>query len=218
MSTVNPDERERGIALRLRPAVFAAAIAVQFLAPGAALLVVLGLLVPDPGLILVYVLAWVVIGLAAMWVPSSRSTYLLAAFVLAYVAGLFVVITLSTPPSDDGFAWFVLIAIAGPYAVAVLMVVLHMMRESATRRTQQIGVDTTATVISAPVSGMVNYVTRQRLTLKFTDQQGVERYLRVGKTGGGWSAGDTIPIRYDPSRPGYRRGIIVDGRGPTLFA
>ena len=71
--------------------------------------------------------------------------------------------------------------------------------------------------MSAPVSGMVNYVQRQRLTLRFTDQEGVERYFRIGKTGGGWSRGDTIPIRYDPTRPWYRRAIIVDGGAPSLF-
>ena len=91
------------------------------------------------------------------------------------------------------------------------------MREAAIRRTLEVGVDTTATVMSAPVTGMVNYVTRQRLTLKFTDQQGVERFIRVGRTGGGYSAGDTVPIRYDPTRPWSKRGIIVDGSGPTLF-
>ena len=70
----------------------------------------------------------------------------------------------------------------------------------------------------APVTGMVNYVTRQRLTLKFTDQQGVERYVRVGRTGGGYAPGDQVPIRYDPTRPWSKRGILVEGSGPTLFS
>ena len=214
MSTINPDERERGIALRVKPVVMVLAVAVQFLAPALWLLDALGIVKADPGFIIVYVLAWVAIGLAAMWVPTSRSTYVLAAFTLSYVAGLFVVIALGSPP-DLGILGVLFIAV--PYAVAILVLVLHYVRQTAARRTQEIGVDTIGTVISAPVTGMVNYVTRQRLTIKFTDQQGVERYLRVGKTGGGWSVGDTIPIRYDPTRPGYRRGIIVDGQGPTLF-
>ena len=217
MSTINPDERVRSAALRIRPVALTLAVVVQFLAPVMALLTFLGLAHPDPGLILVYVFAWTLIGLAALWVPSNRSPYLLAAYVLSYVAGLFVVIVLSTPSGEGGWDVATTVLILAPYAVAVLVVVLYLLREAAMRRTREVGVDTTATVISAGVTGMVNYVQRQRLTLKFTDQQGVDRYLRVGRTGGGWSAGDTMPIRYDPTRPGYKRGIIVDGMGPTLF-
>ena len=214
MSTTNPDEREGRIGLMFRPIVFTLAVAIQFLAPGLWLAAQLGIVEPDPGFIILYVFPWVIIGLAAMWVPSSRNTYILAAFMLSYVAGLFLVISLSQP---DDLGWFAILGIAVPYAVAILLVVLYFVRDNAIKRTQQIGVDTTATVMSAPVSGMVNYVQRQRLTLKFTDQEGVDRYFRIGKTGGGWSRGDTIPIRYDPTRPWYKRGIIVDGKGPTLF-
>jgi hypothetical protein len=131
------------------------------------------------------------------------------------VAGLFLVIEFSTPGGMGVVG--LLLPIAG-YAVAALVLVFAGLREAAMRRTRQIGVDTVATVMSAPVTGMVNYVTRQRLTLKFTDQQGVERFFRVGRTGGGYSTGDTVPIRYDPTRPWSKRGILVEGSGPTLFA
>src|SRR6187549_3501157 len=97
MSTINPDERERGIALTVKPVVMVLAVAVQFLAPALWLLDTLGIVQADPGFIIVYVLAWVAIGLAAMWVPTSRNTYVLAAFILSYVAGLFVVIALGSP-------------------------------------------------------------------------------------------------------------------------
>ena len=214
MSTVNPDERDRSILLRIRPVVLVAAVLVQFLAPAIALLVWLGIAPHDFGYILLYVLIWCVVGLAALWVPSQRSPYLLAAFMLAYVGGLFWVIGLGDPSEFDAFT---LLMMPAAYAVAVLLVVLYLVREAAIRRTVALGVDTTATVMSAPVTGMVNYVTRQRLTLKFTDREGVERFVRVGRTGGGYSEGDTVPIRYDPTRPWSRRGIIVEGSGPTLF-
>jgi hypothetical protein len=215
MSTTNPDERERSVAQRIRPVVFVAAILVQFLAPALVLLAVAGLIPRDPGLILLYVGIWVPVALVAMFVAVNRSTYLLAAMGLSYVAGLFLVIAASTPGDMGGLG--ILVPVVG-YAVAALVLVLFVLREAAMRRTRQIGVDTLATVISAPVTGMVNYVTRQRLTLRFTDQQGVERFFRVGRTGGGYSTGDTIPIRYDPSRPWSKRGILVEGSGPTLFA
>ena len=214
MSTTNPDEREGRLGMRVRPYVFALAILVQFLGPALVLLAVSGVIFRDPGLIIIYVPIWVVIGLAAMYVPSSRNTYLLAAMTLSYIAGLFLVIQATTPGGMG------LVGILFPgvgYALAVLLVVFYFVRQAAIRRTQEVGVDTVATVVSAPVTGMVNYVTRQRLTLKFTDQQGVERFFRVGRTGGGYSTGDEIPIRYDPSRPWSKRAILVEGSGPTLF-
>jgi hypothetical protein len=214
MSTTNPDERDGRIGLTLRPLVFGLAIAVQFLGPAIWLFDALGIVEADPGFILVYVFPWVAIGLAAMWVPSRRSTHILAAFILSYVAGLFLVIAVSQP-DDLGFLGTAFVGV--PYAVAVLLIVLFVLGEEAMRRTRETGVDTLATVISAPVSGMVNYVQRQRLTLKFTDQQGVDRFFRVGRTGGGWSAGDTIPIRYDPARPWSKRAILIDGGAPSLF-
>lgn len=209
MSTTNPDEREGRLGMRTRPAVL-----VQFLAPGLALAAGLRLLRPDGCLIAIYVLVWSVVGLAALWVPSSRNSYLLAAFMLAYVGGLFVVIQL-VQPVRLGLVDILFIAV--PYAIAVVLLALYFGREAAMRRTREIGVDTVATVMSAPITGMVNYVLRQRLTLRFTDQQGVDRYLRVGRTGGRYSEGDTVPIRYDPTRPWSKRGIIVDGSGPSLF-
>lgn len=177
---------------------------------------VLGLLPADGGLIVLYVLAWCIAGLGAMFtVPGARNTYLIAAFMLFYVGGLFAVIAMSVP--EDDFDAFNVFGIGGPYLVGITVLVFYRLRESAIRRTQQIGVDTIATVVSAPITGMVNYVTRQRLTLKFTDQQGVERFVRVGRTGGGYSPGDQVPIRYDPTRPWSKRGILVEGSGPTLF-
>lgn len=215
MSTTNPDERERGIALRIRPVVLVAAILVQFLAPALVLLALGGLIPRDPGLIILHVGIWVPVALAALMVSINRSPYLLAAMGLSYMAGLFLVIDVSTPGGMSVLG--VLFPVVG-YAAAVLVLVFFGLREAAMQRTRQIGVDTVATVMSAPVTGRVNYVARQRLTLRFVDQQGVERFFRVGRTGGGYSTGDTIPIRYDPSRPWSTRAILVDGSGPSLFA
>jgi hypothetical protein len=216
MSTVNPDERGAQIARVVRPVFLVLALLVQFLAPGMFVLWLLGLLPADGGLILIYVLLWCVAGLGALYsLPGARNTYLIAAFSLFYIGGLFAVIAMSVPEDDfDGFNAF---GIAGPYLVGITVLVFYSLRDSAMKRTRELGVDTMATVVSAPITGMVNYVTRQRLTLKFTDQQGVERFVRVGRTGGGYAPGDQVPIRYDPTRPWSKRGILVEGSGPTLF-
>lgn len=214
MSTTNPDERERGILLLIRPAALTAAVLVQGLAPLIALLVALGVVSADFVWVLVYVLVWLVVGLAAFFVPTRRSPYLLAAGGLSYIGGLIWVIGAADPSEWDAFT---LLVAPGAYLVAITLVVLYLLREAAIRRTRRLGVDTVATVVSSPVSGMVNYVTRQRLTLRFVDQEGVERFFRVGRTGGGYSEGDQVPIRYDPTRPWSRRGILVEGSGPTLF-
>lgn len=209
MSTINPDERGRRIGIAVRPAVVVAAILVQFFAPVTLLLWALGLLtVPASGfLIAAYVAVWCVVGLAMLAVLNRRDPYLFAAVILTYVAGLFVVIRLVDPSSDLGLLSWLLIAI--PYLIAGVLVVLSVLRRSAVRTTQERGVDTVATVVSAPVDGMVNYVQHQRLTLRFTDQQGVERYLRIGRTGGHYRVGDTLPLRYDPLQPSSKRAIIV---------
>lgn len=211
MSTTNPDERERSFALRVRPVVFTAAILVQFLAPALVLLALAGVIPRDPGLIMLHVGIWVPVALAALFVSINRSTYLLAAMGLSYVAGLFLVIGVSTP-GDMGVVG-ILFPVAG-YAIAALVLVFFLLREAAMRRTRQIGVDTVATVMSAPVTGLVNSVTRQRLTLRFTDQQGVERFFRIGRTGGGYSTGDTVPIRYDPDSTLVDAGHSRRGFGP----
>jgi hypothetical protein len=39
---------------------------------------------------------------------------------------------------------------------------------------------TTATLTAAGIDGMVNYVQHQRLTLKFTDDKGVDRWVHGG--------------------------------------
>jgi hypothetical protein len=216
MSTINPDERDGRVARVLQPAAKVAALLVQFLAPVMFVLWLLGVLPPDGGYILLYVLVWVAAGLLALFtLPGVRNTYLIAAYILFYIGGLFATIAMTVP--EDDFDAFILIMIGGPYLVGIAVLAFYALRENAMKRTREIGVDTTATVVSAPVTGMVNYVTRQRLTLRFTDQQGVERFVRVGRTGGGYAPGDTVPIRYDPTRPWYKRGILVEGSGPTLF-
>jgi hypothetical protein len=212
MSTVNPDERSRRIGTALKPLAFGLLILSIVSAPLIAVATWAIGFSDDvqSNLFIFYVLLCVGAGWLAMFVPSSRPPRLIAAYIVVYLAGLFLIMRSANPLFDDSEpVWISAVVIVVPYAVAGLLVYLYLQREAATRVTAATGVDTTATVLSAVVDGMVNYVQHQRLTLEFTDQQGVKRYLRIGRTGGGYTKGDTLPLRYDPAQPWAKRSIVI---------
>src|SRR6185437_5264630 len=133
---------------------------------------------------------------------------------VAYVGGLILVMASAAtydPHSASDVAGLrgTVIVISVVYAVAILLVVLYIDHDINAKQTNANGVDTTATVTAAGVDGMVNYVQHQRLTLKFTDDKGVDRWVKIGRTGGGYSVGDTVPLRYNPKYPGRKRAIVV---------
>jgi hypothetical protein len=160
---------------------------------------------------LVFLFVSVGAGLLAYYVPGKRSPLAIAAYIVAYVGGLFLVMTSGLEFNEKNAVDIrnSLIAVSVIYAVAILLVVLYVVRDINAKETNANGVDTTATVTAAGVDGMVNYVQHQRLTLKFTDNKGVERWIHVGRTGGGYSVGDTLPLRYNPKYPGRKRAIVV---------
>lgn len=208
MSTIDPDARGRAISAVLRP--FARVAAIAALATGPLFFVIMRVTgSEDAGFILVYVFATVAAGLLALYTSRRRPGMLVAAYSVAYMGGLFLVIAGGASESDPNIL-VAIITVGVPYAVVVLLCVLYFLREAAVRQTTTTGVDTTAEVMSVGVDGMINYVQHQRMTLKFVDQQGTTRYFRIGRTGGGVSKGDTFHIRYDPARPWSKRSIIVD--------
>jgi hypothetical protein len=212
MSTTNPDDRRREIEKRFVPYAIAFCFFGLLSAPVFAVINLTS--EPDDNRALAFFLIYlgltVIGGLLAYYAPGQRPPLGMAAYIVAYVAGLLLVMG-SADPLDDpdslihkGF-WVA----AVPIVAAIVLTVLYVLRVQAVRQTKATGVDTTATVESAGVDGMINYVQHQRLTLSFTDQQGVKRYLRIGRTGGGYAAGNTVPLRYDPARPWSKRSIIV---------
>ncbi|HEV7741063.1 MAG TPA: hypothetical protein VGO65_01460 [Pseudolysinimonas sp.] len=211
MSTINPDERTRRIRLIAKPFAFALLYLSIAMPPVVAFLAWTVGIGEDAmiGVFMTYVLLCVVAGTAVMLVPNGRYGRLMAAYILVYIGGLFLVIRAAQPVENGDPPALSVVLIGTPYAVAIVLVVLHIRQQAAVQVTAASGVDTTATVVSAAVDGMVNYVQHQRLTLKFTDDKGVERFLRIGRTGGGYSAGDTLPLRYDPARPWAKQAIVV---------
>jgi Na+/melibiose symporter-like transporter len=211
MSTINPDERARVIGMALKPLAFGLlylSIAMPPIVAFFAWTVGIG---EDAmvGIFMTYVVLCVVAGIAVAFVPTQRYGRLIAAYIFVYMGGLFLVMRSGQPLETADPVLISVLLIGIPYAIAIVLVVLHVRERTAAAVTATRGIDTTATVISASVDGLVNYVQHQRLTLKFTDNNGVDRYLRIGRTGGGYSRGDTLPLRYDPDRPDYRPAIVV---------
>lgn len=213
MSTVNPDERARRVGMVLKPFAFGLLALSVVMPPVVAFLSWTTGIGAEAmaGVFISYVLLCVVAGNAVMFVPTARPARLIAAYIFVYLGGLFLVMRAGQPLQIADPAWQSVVLIGIPYLIAVVLIVLHVRQRTAAAVTATRGVDTTATVVSASVDGFVNYVQHQRLTLRFTDDRGVERYLRIGRTGGGYSRGDTLPLRYDPERPGYKPAIVVGG-------
>jgi hypothetical protein len=213
MSTTNPDDTRREISKRfVIPAIVVSVLG--FLSAPVFTAINLTAANPDNDTLVVFMLVYIVLvlvgGLLAYYSPGARPPLGIAAFTAAYVAGLLMIMSTSVPLADptsiihQGF-WFVAI----PTITAIVLTVLYVMRVRAVAVTTATGIDTTGTVESAGIDGMVNYVTHQRLTISFVDNKGVKRYLRIGRTGGGYGPGDTVPLRYDPARPWSKRSIIV---------
>lgn len=211
MSTTNPDEVARTIRHRLIPLALPLAIIGVLAAP------VFFVINQASGgnaiwTFVAFVLVSVGAGLFGYYVIRPTA-WVLAAYIAAYVGGVFLVLASGDPLGDrysvihEGF-WIV----AVPYAIAAWCFVMWVLRRSAVAATRVRGVDTQAIIESVGVDGMVNYIQHQRMTLSFTDTQGTKRFFRTGITGGFYDIGDKIPIRYDPEHPDSKRSIIVGGQ------
>jgi hypothetical protein len=213
MSTTDPDARAARVGAVLRP-VALVGIAVGVLCGPA--IAIFDWSFPksvedSPLPFLLFVLISVGAGLLAYYVPGKRSPLAIAAYIVAYVGGLFLVMASGFGAADSSATDLrnSLIVVGVIYAVAIFLVVLYIQRDINAKETNANGVSTTATITAAGVDGMVNYVQHQRLTLKFTDDKGVDRWVKIGRTGGGYSVGDTLPLRYNPKYPGRKRAIVV---------
>jgi hypothetical protein len=154
-----------------------------------------------------YIIACVVFGLVLYYSASHRNPLGMAAYIVAYVAGLVLILGAVRDPHTglpDGLIPALVI-----WAVAAVLLGIYISHRTAGRATMENGVETTATVTQAGVNGMINYVTHWRLTLKFKDQQGNDRWFHLGRTGYGYTVGQTFKIKYNPQHPGSRRGIVV---------
>lgn len=212
MSLVDPDARNRRIGSFLEPIAWVLALLALVLAPIVDLLIDTSIDDSDnspwfiPGL-LGYILITVGFGLMLYYSAKHRSGLGIASYCIAYVGGLLLI--LGAEPYPGTLIPQAIIPSGVLYGVAVVLLVIYLVHRSAAEATLKDGVETTATVTSAGVNGMVNYVTHWRLTLKFTDQAGKDRWFHIGRTGYGYEVGQEFKIKYNPKNPGSKRGIVV---------
>ena len=106
-------------------------------------------------------------------------------------------------------------------AIAVVGIVLGLWLystavswEAEAERVKQSGVRTEGVVTHVGVTGTkVNGVPRVRFTVRFTDSQGVQRFVQGARLVSYFSSpseGNTTTVWYDPNDPGNKHKIVVD--------
>jgi hypothetical protein len=211
MSLTDPTERNRKVSAVIRPVAWVLALLAIASAPFLAAIIGAEPASQQIAAWLIcmfsFIGACLLFGLLLYYTASHRNAVGMCAYIVAYVAGLILILGAGRDPHTglpDAFYPALVI-----YAVSVVLLIIYISHAVGAHQTLADGVETTATVTAAGVNGMVNYVTHWRLTLKFTDQQGHDRWFHLGRTGYGYRVGQTFTIKYNPRRPGSRRGIVV---------
>jgi hypothetical protein len=209
MSKTDPDARARRVSTVVRPIAWV--LAVLGLFSGPILFWISESLGNAPSRVLpfigLYLLFSIGFGILLYAVVAHRNGLGVTAFIVAYFGGLFLVLTTSVN-SKSTIAAGVRDAIV-IYAIALVLFVIYIVRAAAAHQTLTGGLTTTATVTGAGIDVMVNYVQNWKLTLKFTDGNGTDRWFHIFRTGGSYSIGDKFTIKYNPKNPGSKRGIVV---------
>lgn len=210
MSTRDPDDVRRALGARLQPLAVPVGIIGVAAGPVIALLYWAAGSQPmvGPAAILAYLLISTGAGILIYWLPKRPGPLAIASYTFAYLGGLLAVLAAGSA-NDPTVPITSYALLAGAYLIATVLAALQWLRTQAVRLTMERGIDTVGTVTRSGVDGVGSYVQYQRLTIKFTDNTGTQRWLRVGKTGGDYSTGDSIPVRYDPERPWSKRSIVV---------
>jgi hypothetical protein len=209
MSLTDPDARNRKLGSLLLP--FAWVLALLALA-SSPIMVQIEDASSDPTsgfaiVFLLYVALTVGFGLMLYYTSAHRSGLGITSYVFAYVGGLVLILGAEKDKATGLPEGTIPAAVF--YGIAAILLVIYIAHSVAAHQTLQDGVTTTATVTSAGINGMVNYVQHWKLTLKFTDQSGKDRWFHIGRTGLGYSVGQQFQIKYNPKKPGSRLGIVV---------
>lgn len=215
MSTTDPDARDRTAVRRVLWAVTIALGAIGLLAapvltsiPALRELSWFGyLLWPD-----LAVLA--VAGYLGQRLPGRRGGLAVTGFVLAGAGGVLLFLGVDAEQSIFRSPWlayvFLGLAIVA-YALAVIVTIDSLVRDFDRKETLTHGVAVTGVITSDVPSGIRQLHERHRLTVKFTDAAGTDRWTHATRIGGDYAVGRPIAVRYDPEHPGRNRAVLVEG-------
>jgi heme/copper-type cytochrome/quinol oxidase subunit 4 len=211
MSLTDPDARNRRVGSFLQP--FAWVLALLALATSPFLVAIIESVPASQQItawvicMFSYIIGCIAFGLLLYYSSSHKNRLGIISFIFAYVAGLILILG-SAKDKNTGLPDALVPALV-TYGIAAVLLVIYILHAVAAQQTLVDGVTTTATVTAAGINGMVNYVQHWKLTLKFTDQQGKERWFHIGRTGLGYRVGQEFQIKYNPNKPGSKRGIVV---------
>jgi hypothetical protein len=213
MSTVDPNARAAHIGTVLRPVALVGIVIGVLCGPAIAIFdwAVLDSTQSPPVVFLLDVVVVLTAGLLAYYTPGRRSHLAIIAYTFSYAGGLLLVMASATPyiVANEGSILASFAVIGALYAVALVMIIKYVLRDISAKETNANGVQTTGIITAAGIDGMVNYVQHQKLTVKFTDDKGVDRWVKIGRTGGNYNVGDSLSLRYDPAHPDRKRAIVI---------
>lgn len=212
MSLTDPDARNRRVGHLLEPLAWVLALLALAFAPVVVYLLDINGGPSDDGVGIVsafYVLVTVGFGLMLYYTSAHKSPLGIASYTIAYAGGLLLV--LGSQPDNHTRLPSGIVPASVLYGISLVLLVIYIVHTRMGHATLANGIETTATVTSAGVNGMVNYVTHWRLTLKFTDQSGKDRWFHLGRTGYGYHVGQQFTIKYNGNKPGSRFGIVILG-------
>ena len=153
-------------------------------------------------------------GYLAQRLPGRRSRLAAVAYALAGLGGVLLFLgvdaeqALYTSPVLP-FLFLGLGVVA--YLLAIVATIDFFIRDFDRRETLQHGVTATGTITADVLSGIQQVHERHRLTVKFTDATGVDRWTHATRIGGDYALGDPIQVRYDPHHPARNRAVLVEG-------
>lgn len=161
-----------------------------------------------------YLAVTVAAGYLAQRLPGRRSRLAAVAYLLAVVGGtlLFLGVDAEQALYTSAVLPFLFLGLAAlAYVLSIIATVDFFIRDFDRRETLTHGVTTTGTIIADVLSGIQQVHERHRLTVKYTDAGGVDRWTHATRIGGDYALGDSIQVRYDPAHAGRNRAVLVEG-------
>jgi hypothetical protein len=161
-----------------------------------------------------YLAVTAAVGYLAQRLPGRRSRLAAVAYLLAVIGGvlLFLGVDAEQALYTSAVLPFLFLGLAAlSYVLAIIATIDFFIRDFDRRETLAHGVTTTGTITADVLSGLQQVHERHRLTVKYSDATGTDRWTHATRIGGDYALGDPIQVRYDPAHPARNRAVLVEG-------